>query len=137
VIWNHQKRLDTSTPQVLVVDDYVDTADAISMVLSVSGFDSNVAYSGPSAIASVQRLHPEIILLDIWMPGMSGYEVAAQIRDSTDVSETVLIAHTALAGESELACAKQLGFDAFCVKPTDAEALSSLLKSFLQKRAPH
>jgi CheY-like chemotaxis protein len=130
-IWTTRKRSGRRVPRVLVVDDYADTADAISMVLALDGFDAQVAYRGNAAVDAAARWQPQAVLLDICMPDMSGLEVAARLRATESTSETVLIAHSALASEADLARAKESGFDAFCAKPTDAMKLGPLLRYFV------
>ena len=130
-IWTRRKKPVSDTPRVLVVDDYADTADAISMVLAICGFDAHAVYGGRAAIDATARLKPELVLLDIWMPGMSGLEVAAHLRADENTSEIILIAHSAAARESDMQRAKYAGFDAFCAKPTDATDFAPLLRHFL------
>ena len=129
-IWTKRKRVGPRVPRILVVDDYADTADAISMVLALDGFDAQVAYRGNAAVDAVACWQPQVVLLDICMPDMSGLEVAVRLREIESTSETVLIAHSALATEADLARAKGSGFDAFCAKPTDAMKLGPLLRHF-------
>ncbi|WP_244818685.1 response regulator [Caballeronia sp. Lep1P3] len=130
-IGTHRRKNAIDAPRVLVVDDFIDTADAISMVLDFSGFDTNAVYGGQPAIDATRRWQSQIVLLDIWMPDMSGLEVAARLRANEKTSETMLIAHSAAAGERDLERAKQAGFDAFCAKPTDAAALGPLVRYFV------
>jgi CheY-like chemotaxis protein len=137
VIWTRRKKSALDSPRVLVVDDFADTADAISMVLTLSGFDSNAVYNGHGAIETVGHWQPEIVLLDIWMPDMSGLEVAAQLRANASTSDTVLIAHSAASSASDLERAKQAGFDAFCAKPTDSAILAPLLRHFVPDVSSH
>lgn len=131
VIWTRRTKSALEAPRVLVVDDFMDTADAISMVLAIGGFDSNAVYSGRRAIDTIGQWHPQIVLLDIWMPDMSGLEVAAHLRADASTSDTVLIAHSAASSASDLERAKQAGFDAFCAKPTDSAILAPLLRHFV------
>ncbi|SAL03698.1 response regulator receiver protein [Caballeronia fortuita] len=130
-IWTRRKKTAPGTPRVLVVDDYADTADAISMVLAICGFDADAVYGGRLAIDATARCKPEVVLLDIWMPDMSGLEVAARLRADANTSETILIAHSAAASEADLERARHAGFDAFCAKPTDATTFAPLLRHFL------
>jgi CheY-like chemotaxis protein len=130
-IWTKRKCVGPGIPRVLVVDDYADTADAISMVLALDGFNAQVAYRGNAAVDAAVRWQPQAVLLDICMPDMSGLEVADRLREMDSTSETVLIAHSALASEADLARAKESGFDAFCAKPTDAMKLGPLLRHFV------
>lgn len=130
-IWMRRKMTVSDTPRVLVVDDYADTADAISMVLAICGFDAHAVYGGRPAIDATARWEPDVVLLDIWMPDMSGLEVAARLRADENTSGIILIAHSAAASESDMQRAKRAGFDAFCVKPMDATTFAPLLRHFL------
>ncbi|MEZ2354504.1 response regulator [Caballeronia sp. RCC_10] len=134
-IWTHRRKSAVDAPRVLVVDDFIDTADAISMVLNFSGFHTNAVYGGQPAIDATGRWQPQIVLLDIWMPDIFGLEVAARLRANEKTSETILIAHSAASGERDLERAKQAGFDAFCAKPTDAASLGPLLRYFVPEPA--
>lgn len=131
VIWTRRIKDALDAPRVLVVDDFTDTADAISMVLAIGGFDSNAVYSGRRAIDTIGQWRPQIVLLDIWMPDMSGLEVAAQLRADASTSDIVLVAHSAASSASDLERAKHAGFDAFCAKPTDSAILAPLLRHFV------
>ncbi|SAL77349.1 response regulator receiver protein [Caballeronia terrestris] len=134
-IWSTRKRGGRRFPRVLVVDDYADTVNVTSMVLALDGFEAQVAYRGNAAVDAATRWQPQAVLLDICMPDMSGLEVAARLRAMTSTSETVLIAHSALASDADLARAKESGFDAFCAKPTDAMKLSPFLRHFVDPAA--
>jgi CheY-like chemotaxis protein len=118
--------------RVLVVDDYQDTADAIGMLLEIEGFDVRVAYHGMSALELAQGWKPQIILLDICMPDMSGLEVASQLRASDCSIGVVLIGHSALTSSSDINEARRTGFDAYCSKPMDITALAPIIHRFVR-----
>lgn len=132
-IWTRRRKVVRDTARVLVVDDYADTADAISMVLTLCGFEADAVYSGLLAIDATVRCKPDVVLLDIWMPEMSELEVAARLRADANTSRTILIAHSAAASEADLERARQAGFDAFCAKPTDATTFAPLLRHFVSE----
>ena len=100
-------------------------------MLAISGFDADAVYGGHVAIEAAERWQPHIVVLDIWMPDMSGLQVATRLRATKETSETILIAHSAAAAESDLYRAKLSGLDVFCAKPTDGAALVPLLRYFV------
>jgi CheY-like chemotaxis protein len=117
--------------RVLVVDDNVDAAVAVSTLLKVWGHDVQTVYDGPSAVETARMFRPEIVLLDIGLPGMSGYEVAAQLR-SEPIHRGVFI--TALSGYGQAEDrerSREAGFDYHITKPPDAAALQAMVA------APH
>lgn len=127
-IWTRRRCDSAPSPRVLVVDDYVDTADAIGMVLAIDGFQTEVVYSGRQAIETSERWGPDIVLLDIWMPDLSGLQVAVALRASAMLVQPILVGHSALSAPGDLQAAKDAGFDAYCSKPTDADKLAPLLR---------
>jgi CheY-like chemotaxis protein len=126
-IWTRRKCQRAGIPRVLIVDDYVDTADAVGMVLSTDGFPTEVAYGGHTAIAAAQRWLPDAIVLDIWMPDLSGLQVATYLRAYPPTSHAIIIGYSALSAPEDLERAQRAGFDAYCTKPIDAAKLSSFL----------
>ncbi|MDR5806438.1 response regulator [Caballeronia sp. LZ001] len=132
-IWTMRKRRGVAMPRVLVVDDFRDTADAICCVLSLFDIDTSVAYGGESALRKARDWQPDVALLDIWMPDISGLDVSQQIRKSAHLADTILIAHSAAAESADRERAKSAAFDAFCAKPTDAERLVPLVRYFVRE----
>jgi PAS domain S-box-containing protein len=116
-----------SGQRVLVVDDSRDGADSLAMVLQTLGADPRVAYDGPSALEAMREHRPAIVLLDLGMPGMDGYEVAARMRADPASQGVLLIALTGFGGPAERSRAERAGFDDHCVKPVDPARLRLLL----------
>ncbi len=116
--------------RVLVVDDNRDSADSLSMLLKIMGHDVRTAYDGPEAIESVAQYHPDVVLLDIGLPTMSGYDVARALQDAPDRSRRVLIAVTGYGQDEDRRRSREAGFDHHLVKPVDAAALDKLIASF-------
>jgi PAS domain S-box-containing protein len=117
----------TCHSRVLVVDDNDDAAKGLARLLSMKGYEVQVAHDGPSAIA-LARLHiPDIILLDLGMPGMDGYQVATELRRAGCFKETVLIALTGYGDEDHFRRSRAAGFRHHLVKPVDFDQLTSLL----------
>ncbi len=116
-----------SALRILVVDDNEDSAESMSMLLQCDGHDIDTAYSGETALRLARELRPDVVLLDIGMPGMLGYEVARRLRGLVESSGALLIAVTGYGRESDVAKARDAGFDHHLVKPVDFDKLRSLL----------
>jgi CheY-like chemotaxis protein len=113
--------------RILVVDDNMDTANMIADVLTVSGFAVSIAYDGPSALDLVIRLEPDVVLVDLAMPGMNGWEVARRCR-KLDVSKPPrLVAISGLDQETHRKQSKLAGFEAHLVKPFTLQMLTEAL----------
>ena len=113
--------------RVLVVDDDRDGADSLAMLLRVGGHQVAVAYDGPGAVAAAREFLPDVVLLDLGLPGMSGYEVAARLRQEPALARTLLAAVTGYGQEEDRRRARSAGFAAHLVKPAAPEALHALL----------
>jgi signal transduction histidine kinase len=113
--------------KILVVDDNEDSAESMSMLLQCDGHDIETAYCGETALRLAQELKPDVVLLDIGMPGMLGYEVAQRLRSIEGAAHVMLIAVTGYGRDSDVARARDAGFDHHLVKPVDFEKLRSLL----------
>jgi len=115
--------------RILVVDDNVGTADILAQLLRLLGpHEVVIAHDGPAALETAARFRPDIILLDIGLPGMSGLEVARTLRENGGFHETLLVAVTAYADEQDREQALQAGFDDHMPKPMDIVRLSELLQ---------
>jgi PAS domain S-box-containing protein len=113
--------------KVLVVDDNVDAADTIATVLSMMGHDARSVYDGESVLQTACSFAPDVLLLDLGLPGMSGYEVAKQLRADPRFSHTVLIALTGWGSELDRQRSSEAGFDEHLTKPVDPAVLELLL----------
>ena len=120
--------------RVLVVDDNQDGADTMAMVLQTLGATASVAYDGPSAIAAVRSERPDLVLLDLGMPAMDGYEVAAQIREDPVNRQVRLIALTGFGSVEERRRCQEAGFDDHCTKPCDPQRLREILATNVASR---
>ncbi|MFU8816967.1 MAG: ATP-binding protein [Pseudomonadales bacterium] len=120
-----EQRLDGR--RVLVVDDNRDAADSLGMVLSSLGADVRTAHDGASALAMLEEFAPHAVLLDIGMPGMDGYEVAAAIRARYGSRPILLVAVTGWGQEADRAQARAVGFDHHITKPADGERLKAIV----------
>lgn len=113
--------------RILVVDDNQDGAASMAMMLRLSGHETLVAHDGYSALAAAREFEPEVVLLDIGMPGMSGYEVARKGRADGTFTNTVLVAVTGWGSENDKLLAREAGFDFHLTKPVEAAAMTRLL----------
>ncbi len=117
----------TRALRVLVVDDNVDTVLGFSMLLKAHGHDVRTAYSGLDVLQIAREFHPQVIMLDIGLPGLNGYEVAKQIRAEPDGKEILLIALTGYGQESDRRSSRNAGFDHHLVKPARFDELLQIL----------
>ncbi|WP_437734442.1 hybrid sensor histidine kinase/response regulator [Sorangium sp. So ce1335] len=108
---------------VLVVDDNEDSAESMAMLLRRLGHEAHAAFDGASAIEMATRLRPDLVLLDIGMPGMTGHEVARALRSTPGLTETSLFAMTGYGQESDRRLTQEAGFDEHLVKPVSVEVL--------------
>jgi hypothetical protein len=115
------------TLRVLVVDDNRDAADSLNLLLTSMGQNVYVAYDGESAISAAKVFRPEIVLLDIGMPQMSGYEVARALMADATAAKSALVAVTGWGQEADRERAKEAGFTYHFVKPISEEALRTIL----------
>src|SRR3954452_11343749 len=113
--------------RVLVVEDRVDTAKGMAELLKLSGDDAWIAHSGEEALIAARVHRPEVMLLDIGLPGMDGYELASRLRQEECGRDTVLIALTGYGDEQALQRSKEAGINHHLVKPVDFDALLALI----------
>ena len=120
--------LELPRRRVLVVDDNVDSARSMAMILgSLWGQETALAHDGPEAIRKAEEFRPDVILLDIGLPGMSGYEVAGRLRERPDAAMPFLVAVTGLGQDEDRRRSRESGFDHHMVKPVDLEVLRDLI----------
>ena len=113
--------------RVLVVDDNKDAAESMSMLLELWGHEVVCAYDGRTALETAANYHPQAVFLDIGLPGMDGYEVAARLRDLPEAAGAVLIAVTGYGQDADRRRSREAGIDHHLVKPVSPEMLHSLL----------
>lgn len=112
---------------MLVVDDNVDTVDSLAMLMKELGHDVRKAYDGTTALEAALDCRPDVVLLDIGLPGLDGYPLATQIREHATLADVALVALTGYG--SELARQRSLGagFDHYLTKPADLNQLKEIL----------
>ncbi|HEX4268065.1 MAG TPA: response regulator [Steroidobacteraceae bacterium] len=119
----------TAKRRLLVVDDNRDAAESMSMLLQMWGHEVAFAYDGPSALETAQQWRPEAVFLDIGLPGMDGYEVAARLRALPQAKGAVLIAITGYGQDDDRLRSRRAGIDHHLVKPVAPDALRDLIDS--------
>lgn len=120
---------ERSRQRILVVDDNEDAALSMATMLSLSGNDVRAAHDGLQALKTAREFQPDIVLLDIGMPRMNGYDAARRLREEQWGRRALLIALTGWGQEEDKRRSREAGFDAHLVKPVDLAALQHLLAS--------
>jgi len=113
--------------RVLVVDDQPDSTDSLALLLQLRGHEVLIARDGPGAIEEAARSRPDVILLDLGLPGMSGYDVARRLRVMRELDGVRLVALTGYGTESDRQKSRDAGFDVHLTKPVDPQALDAVL----------
>jgi CheY-like chemotaxis protein len=114
--------------RILVVDDNKDTAESLKIILELAGHTTWSAYDGVAALELAQRLVPDVVVLDIAMPGMNGHEVARRIRSTPELGSVFLVAVTGLGTSADRKASYNAGFDIHLSKPVDPELLVAGLR---------
>jgi two-component system CheB/CheR fusion protein len=113
--------------RILVIDDNVDAADSLALTLELLQHDVRVAYDGPSALKVADDFIPELVLLDIGMPGMNGYEVAQKLRTMRSCQGALVVAQTGWGQKEERERSAAAGFDRHLIKPVDLPTLQTII----------
>jgi PAS domain S-box-containing protein len=113
--------------RILVVDDNEDAARSLSWLLHMTGNEVRMAHDGPSAVDAAATFRPDVVLLDIGLPGMNGYEVAQRLRGIPELQGAVLIAQTGWGAEDDRRRSEEAGINYHLVKPVDFTALQALM----------
>jgi signal transduction histidine kinase/DNA-binding response OmpR family regulator len=121
--------------RILVVDDNRDAADSLALVLRLMGHEVHVCHDGAGALAATRELRPEVVLLDIGLPEMDGYEVARRLRTDPELNDTLLVAITGYGQEQDLRRSREVGFDHHLVKPVDPATLAALFAAPVENPA--
>jgi CheY-like chemotaxis protein len=114
--------------RVVVIEDHADTADLMDEILRQAGHQVAIAHNGADGIAAARRLSAEVVLCDVGLPDMDGYQVARTLRADAATKSAHMVALTGYDGEEEQRMARDAGFDRHVVKPIDPFKLESLLK---------
>lgn len=119
--------------RILIVDDNVDAAESLSMLQELRGHVTRVAHSGPEGLESATEFEPDVVLLDIGLPGMDGYEVVRRLRTMPRMAHAFVVAMTGYGSADDRRLAKEAGFDRHLVKPADLEILRGWLEDLDQR----
>ncbi len=122
------------TLRVLVVDDYPDTRRSLRLLLGSWGYGCREATDGPHALREAEAYRPDVVILDIALPGMDGYEVARQLQRLPNFERPLLVALTGHTRAPDVEAALGAGLDHFFAKPCDPGQLDFLLRSCARTR---
>ncbi len=131
---NQKTQMTTQPATVLLVDDYPDTLEMWTLYLRAHGYCVVTADNGIDALAMARDEHPSLVILDLDLPGISGYEVARRLRGGEGTSGIPLIAATGYSADRQLNDARDAGFNAILVKPCDPEGLVRTIETVLAAR---
>ena len=120
---------DAAPRRVLVVDDDPDVRDSLLTLLATLGYDPHPASDGEQALAELARVRPEIVLMDLNMPVMDGFEAARRVRTLPAARDLPLVAYSAQSGERIEARVREAGFDRRLTKPAQVDQLLAVLAS--------
>ena len=121
--------------RILVVDDNVDGAEMLAMLLEHAGNQTRLAHTGPAALVAAADFHPDVVFLDIGLPGIDGYEVAKRLRADPTSPKPYIVALTGWGAEEDRRQARSAGFDDHLVKPVDAAQVDAALERAQQHAA--
>ena len=131
-VWRvDQSPVTTTRKHILIVDDYPDALDIWTLYLRSLGYEVSTASDGASALAQAQRLLPDLIVLDLELPRMSGMEVARRLRADPDTQCIPLIAATGYSHSRQLDEARDAGFDRIVLKPCEPDELVQEIERLL------
>lgn len=116
--------------RVLLVDDNIDAAESLAQLLELSGHEVRTAGDGSNAMKLAQEFLPEVVFCDLGLPGMSGYDVARELRSLPAGRDIVLAALTGYGQPSDREKTARAGFDAHLVKPVDPSVIESFLDDY-------
>ena len=115
--------------RIVIADDNRDAADSLSLLLGLSGHEVQVAHLGETALSLARSARPDVVILDIGMPDMSGYDVARALREEPWATDLQLIALTGWGQDDDRRRAAEAGFDHHLTKPIDPDELERLIAS--------
>lgn len=126
----------TRGKHILIVDDYPDAVDIWAFYLRSLGYRVSTAHDGPTALEQTEQLHPDLVVLDLELPRISGFDVAKRLRTNPDTRLIPLIAATGYSHMSQLDRARDAGFDQIVLKPCDPDVLVDEIERLLDSEHP-
>jgi CheY-like chemotaxis protein len=123
-------RADTQKLRILIVENQADGADSMALLLRLDGHHVEIAPDGPTALAKGQEYEPDVVLLDLGLPGMTGYEVAKEMAGRRPHRTPLLVAVTGYGEEEARRKSAEAGIDLHLVKPVEPEKLHGVLERF-------
>jgi len=130
-----QELASNGARRVLIVDDNLDAAETLAMMLGILGQDTRQAHDGHAAVSAAAEYKPELVFMDIGLPGLSGHEVAARMRKELGMTEVYMIALSGYGTEEDRRKSLYAGFDAHLVKPLDPSTLPSILATAERRKS--
>ena len=121
---------------ILVVDDDPDTADTLAILLHLLGYHTRAAHGGAEAQAMATEDRPDVVILDLLMPGIDGWELAHRLQPVSPDRRPLLIAVTGCEGKEERRRAREAGIDLYLIKPVLTAALTEVLERYWQEIGP-
>lgn len=115
--------------RLLLVDDSIDSATAMAMLLEADGYEVRVAHEAAHALAIAAQFEPEIVLLDLGLPGMDGFQLGEALRQHPSTAQTLLIAVTGYGHATDRERSRAAGFDHHLVKPVSSEEIQRVINS--------
>lgn len=119
--------------RILVVDDNENCAKVLMWTMEALGYTAKMAFDGESAIALAKSFHPDVVLLDIGLPGMNGYDVCRTMRKEPALKNTIYVAQTGWGQKEHREHSKEAGFDYHLVKPVSIDTLKDILLTLEKK----
>jgi two-component system CheB/CheR fusion protein len=128
--------IDTAR-RLLIIEDNRDLAGVLAALLQRAGHEVQVAHDGAAGLAIAERMRPEIVVLDLGLPVLDGFEVARRLRQIPDLAPLVIIAMSGYGSENDREKSKQARIDHHLVKPKDVEKIETLIASLGARQRPH
>lgn len=126
------RRQAAGSRRILIVEDNSDAAESLSIFLGIAGHTTALARDGLEAVSAAEQFRPDVILLDLGLPKMDGFDVCRRIREQTWAKNVIVVALTALSHDDDRLKSRKAGFDMHLVKPVDPETLSIVLAAATQ-----
>jgi two-component system CheB/CheR fusion protein len=120
--------------RVLVVDDCPDTTGTMALLLRLWGYEAAVAADGPTALVAAERFLPHVVLLDLAMPAMDGFELTRRLRGRAELASALLVAVSGFGRDEDRQRALEAGCDCHLLKPLDPDELQRLLEFYAGRR---